>query len=57
MPGSRRPSAAWRAQEGDDEATIDIEDNDRLEAVVVVMGVEQAQLLAAMHRIEGVVDV
>src|SRR5512132_213477 len=32
-----------RAQEGGDEATLGIEDDDRLEAVVVVMGVEQAQ--------------
>ena len=46
-----------RAQQGGDEATLGIEDDDRLEAVVVVMGVEQAQLLAAVHRIEGVVDV
>ena len=34
-----------------------IEDDDRLEAVVVVVSVEQPQLLAAVHRIEGVVDV
>ena len=46
-----------RAQDGGDEAAVAIEDDDRLEAVVVVMGVEQAQLLAAVHRIEGVVDV
>ena len=46
-----------RAQEGGDEATLGIEDDNRLEAVFVVVGVEQAQLLAAMHRIEGVVDV
>ena len=43
-----------RAQEGGDEAALAIEDNDRLETVVVVMGVEQPQLLAAVHRIEGV---
>ena len=46
-----------RAQDGGDEAAVFVQDDDRLEAVVVVMGVEQAQLLAAMHRIEGVVDV
>ena len=42
---------------GGDEAAIAIEDDDRLEAVVVVVGVEQPQLLAAVHRIEGVVDI
>ena len=46
-----------RAQDGGDKAALAIEDDDRLEAVFVVVGVEQAQLLAAMHRIEGVVDV
>ena len=46
-----------RAQEGGDEAALGIEDDDRLEAVFVVVGVEQAQLLAAVHRVEGVVDV
>ena len=46
-----------RAQQGGDEAAFAIEDDDRLEAVFVVMSVEQAQLLAAVHRIEGVVDV
>src|SRR6266542_902358 len=44
-----------RAQERSDEATILVEDDDRLETVVVVVGIEQAQLLAAVHRIEGVV--
>ena len=56
-PGSRRPSAAWPGAEGGDEAALAIEDDDRLEAVFVVMGVEQAQLLAAVHRVEGVVDI
>jgi hypothetical protein len=46
-----------RAQDGGDEAPLAIEDDDRLEAVFVVMGVEQPQLLAAVHRIEGVVDI
>src|SRR6266542_1594457 len=46
-----------RAQERSDEATILVEDDDRLETVVVVVGIEQAQLLAAVHRIEGVVDI
>ena len=46
-----------RAQHGGDKAAVAVEDDDRLEAIVVVMGVEQTQLLAAVHRIEGVVDV
>ena len=46
-----------RAQQGGDEAALAIEDDDRLKAVFVVIGVEQAQLLAAVHRIEGVVDI
>ena len=31
--------------------------NDRLEAVLVIVGVEQPQLLAAMGGVEGIVDV
>src|SRR5512135_3765197 len=46
-----------RAQDGGDKAAVTIEDDDRLKTVVVVMSVEQPQLLAAVHRIEGVVDV
>jgi hypothetical protein len=46
-----------RAQDGGDEAAVGIEDDDRLKPVVVVMGVEQPQLLAAVDRVEGVVDV
>jgi hypothetical protein len=46
-----------RARDGGDEAAVGVEDDDRLEAVFVVVGVEQAQLLAAVHRIEGVVDI
>jgi len=34
-----------------------VKDDNRLEAVIVVEGVEQAQLLAAMHPVEGVVDI
>ena len=54
-PDALRPLR--RAQQGGNEAALAIEDDDRLETVVVVMGVEQAQLLAAVHRIEGVVDI
>ena len=45
------------AQHGGNEAAVGIEDDDRLKAVVVVVGVEQTQLLAAVDSIEGVVDV
>lgn len=40
-----------------DEPSWTIEYYDRLEAVLGVMGIEQAKLLAAMHRIKSVVDV
>ena len=46
-----------RAQHGGDEAPRAVEHHDGLEAVFVVMGVEQPQLLPAMHGVEGVVDV
>jgi hypothetical protein len=42
---------------GGDEAALAIEHHDRLKAVFVVMGIEEPQLLAAMDRVEGVVDV
>src|SRR6201997_5300678 len=42
---------------GRDEAALAVEHDDRLKSVFVVMGVEQPQLLAAMDRVEGVVDV
>ena len=42
---------------GGDEAALAVEHDDRLKSVFVVMGVEQPQLLAAMDRIERVVDV
>ena len=53
--GAARPLG--RPQDRADEPAIAVEHHDRLEAVFVVMGVEQAQLLAAMHGVEGVVDV
>ena len=46
-----------RAQHCGHEASRAVEHHDRLEAVVVVVGVEQPKLLAAMNRVEGVVDV
>lgn len=49
--------AAGGAQHGGDGPALAVEPHDRLEAVVVVVGVEQPQLLAAMHGIEGVVEV
>ena len=42
---------------GGNEAAIAIEHDDRLKAVFVVMRIEQSQLLAAMNRVERVVDV
>ena len=39
------------------EPPVAVEHHDRLEAVFVVMGVEQTQLLAAMHGVEGIVEV
>ena len=49
--------AAGGAQQGGDGAALAVEDDDRLEAAFILVGVEQAQLLAAMDGIEGVVDV
>jgi hypothetical protein len=42
---------------GGDKAALAIEHDDRLKAVFVVMCIEQPQLLAAMNRVERVVDV
>src|SRR5208282_2557118 len=44
-------------KDGGDEAALAVEHDDRLKAILVIMRVEQPQLLAAMHRIERVVDV
>jgi len=52
---ARRP--AGRAQQGGDHAAGVIEHHDRLEAIFVVMRIEQTQLLTAMDGVEGVVDV
>lgn len=48
---------AGRAQHGGDHTARLIEHHDRLEAILIVMRVEQTQLLAAMYGVEGVVDV
>ena len=44
-------------QNGGDEAAFPIEHDDGLEAILVIMGIEQAQLLAAMHGVKRVIDV
>ena len=43
-----------RAQHGSHEPAGTVEDDDRLKTVIVVVGVEQPQLLATVHRIERV---
>src|SRR5215813_3825514 len=50
-----RPLA--RPQHGRDKATFPVKHDDRLEAVIVVIGIEEAELLSAMHSVEGVVDI
>src|SRR3954469_25798199 len=47
---------ARRAQEGGAHTALAVEDHDGLETVLVVMGVEWAQLLATVHSVESVVD-
>src|SRR5438270_9665607 len=44
--------AVSRAQQGGDEAAVTVEHHDRLEAVFVVVRVEQAQLLLAVHGVD-----
>ena len=46
-----------RTQHGRDEPALAIEHDDRLEAIFVIMGVEQPQLLTAVNGVERVVDV
>src|SRR5205823_9696515 len=50
-----RPLA--RPQQRSHEPPLAVKDDNRLEAIIIVKGVEQAQLLAAMHSVEGVVDI
>jgi hypothetical protein len=40
-----------------DEPSLAVEHNDRLEAVLIVVGVEQRQLLATMDGVERVVEI
>ena len=49
--------AFGRAQHSSDETALAIEHDDGLKAVFVVVRVEQAQLLAAVNRVERVVDI
>ena len=46
-----------RPQHGRDEASLTVEHDHGLEAVFVIVGIEQAQLLIAVNGIEGIVDV
>ena len=46
-----------RAQQGPDQTPGPVKDHDGLEAVFVIVGVEQAQLLVTMHRIKRIVDI
>lgn len=39
------------------EAAVAVEDDNGLKAILVIIGVEQAQLLTAMHGIGGVVHI
>ena len=48
--------ALGRPQHGGDEVPLAIEDDEGLEPVLVIMGIEQPQLLATVHGIERVVD-
>jgi hypothetical protein len=47
---SARPLAG--PQHGRHKAPLAVEDDDRLETVIIMKGIEQAQLLAAMHAVE-----
>jgi hypothetical protein len=46
-----------RAQHGGDRAPLAVEYHDRLEAILVVVSVEQPQLLLPMDNVERVVDI
>ena len=44
-------------QHGRHKTSLAVEDDDWLKTVIVMKGIEQAQLLAAVHAVEGVVDI
>src|SRR5262249_23633225 len=50
-----RPLA--RPQHGGDKAAFPIKDDDWLETVIVMVGIEQAELLSTMDPVERVVDI
>src|ERR1700739_3858738 len=50
-----RPLA--RPQQRGDKTTLSIKYDDRLEPIIVVVGVEQTELLAAVHPVERIVDI
>ena len=54
LPTAR--SHGW-AQDSGDEPVLAVEYDDGLEAVLIVMGVEEAELLVTMGGVERVVDV
>ncbi|CUH40784.1 hypothetical protein JSE7799_03521 [Jannaschia seosinensis] len=49
--------AAGRAQQCPHEPAFAVKHDDRLEAELVVERIEQAQLLVAMHRVKGIIDI
>lgn len=49
--------ASGGTQQGPDQPSLPVEDHDGLEAIFIVIGIEQAKLLMAVGSIEGVVDV
>ncbi len=51
------PGAAGRAQQRPDEPTAAVKHDDGPEAILIIVGIEQAKLLVAVDRIEGVVYV
>ena len=50
-------SSAGTQNTGDQSPARSLEDEERLVTVLVIVGIEQAQLLSSMRRIVGVVDV
>ena len=51
------PPGRRRAQHGGHEPSVAVEHDDGLEAVFVVMPIEQTKLLAAMHGVERIVEI